>query len=318
MHTVARMHAVAFTDFGPPDVLRAVDLPVPRIDPVADPTAVRVAVRAAGVMPFDTGVRAGEFPRSLTPGLPEHPVVPGNEFAGVVDATGPDSGFAVGDEVFGFTTLGAYAQYVVVPSAGLARKPAAMPWTVAAALPGNGQGAHMALRELEVGPGDIVLIHAAAGGLGTLAVQIARAWGAAAVIGTAGEANHDYLRELGAIPVRYGPGLVERIRAAAPDGVDAVLDGAGREALLASVDLVRDRDRIVTMIDDATARELGLREWTPSRDARRLVDLTDLWSRGELRVHFRAVLPLLDAADAHRLVERGHGRGKVVLTVDAS
>lgn len=312
------MRTIAFTDFGPPDVLHPVDLPAPHMDRAADPAAVRVAIRAAGVMPFDTGVRAGEFPRSLTPGLPEHPVVPGNEFAGVVDEAGPNGEFAVGDEVFGFTTLGAYAEYVVVPSANLARKPAAMPWTVAAALPGNGQGAHMALRELKVGPGDTVLIHAAAGGLGTLAVQIARAWGAATVIGTASEPHHAYLRELGAVPVRYGPGLEDRVRAVAPDGVDAVLDGAGREALLASVELARDRDRIVTMIDDATARELGLREWTPSRDARRLVDLADLWSRGELRVHFRAVLPLADAADAHRLVERGHGRGKVVLTVDAS
>ncbi|WP_436788245.1 NADP-dependent oxidoreductase [Yinghuangia sp. YIM S10712] len=306
------MKAVVFTAFGGPEVLRLAEVPTPR----PGPGDIRVRVRAAGVLPFDTGLRSGRFPPAMTPGFPDKPAIPGNEFAGVVEELGEAvSGFEVGDHVLGFTTTGAYAEYVVVPADQLALRPAAMPWEVAAGLSANGQGAYMALRQVGVRAGDVVLIHAAAGGFGTLAVQLAKAQGAKAVIGTASEANHEYLRGLGALPVAYGPGLVDRVRALAPSGVDAAIDAAGPEALRASVELVEDRARIVTMTNGELGRELGLPEWSGTRSGQRLAELAGMWDEGLFTLHVRATYPLDRAADAHRDVETGHGRGKVVLTV---
>ncbi|MGW0906356.1 NADP-dependent oxidoreductase [Streptomyces sp. NPDC002853] len=300
------MRAAAFAAHGPADVLRTVDLPVPG----PGPGEVRVRVRAAGVMPFDIGLRKGE----IRPPGAAFPVVPGNEFAGTVDATGSGvTGFGPGDPVLGFSLLGSYAQYVVVPEENLVAKPDAMEWAVAGGFSGNAQGAHMALSAMRVGAGDTVLVNAAAGGLGTLAVQLAWAWGATTVIGTASEANHDHLRALGAIPVTYGEGLAERVRAIAPEGVDAALDGAGGEALRASAAVAKHPDRVITMVDTEEARRLGLPELTGTRTASRLAEMTALYAKGALRVHIRAQYPLERAADAQREVERGHGRGKVVL-----
>lgn len=150
--------------------------------------------------------------------------------------------------------------------------------------------------------------------MGTVAVQLAVGWGAT-VIGTAREANHEYLRSLGAIPVAYGEGLADRVRAAAPDGVDAALDGAGGDALEVSLALVADRDRILTLAEHGRAAELGIRVTPNLRSAARLAELADLYARGNLRIHVRDTFPLKRAADAHHEVETGHGRGKVVLTV---
>lgn len=305
-----RMVAAALTAYGPPEVLRPTELRVPE----PGPGQVRIRIRAAGVQPFDLGVREGWVAPGAGPGFP---VVPGNEFAGVVDRLGADVGdFAPGDEVLGYSLLGAYAQYTTVPAEQLVHKPTAMPWTVAGGFSGNGQGAHLALSRLRVGPGDTVLIGAAAGALGTFSVQLARAWGATTVIGTASERNHDHLRALGAIPVTYGEGLVDRIRAVAPDGVDAALDAAGPEGLRAALAVTKDRDRVVTMVAMEEAARLGLPDWGGNRSAARLAELTALYEKGALDVHLRATFPLERAADAHRLVATGHGRGKVVLTVD--
>ncbi|MEV0678966.1 zinc-binding dehydrogenase [Actinosynnema sp. NPDC050436] len=156
-------------------------------------------------------------------------------------------------------------------------------------------------------------MHGAAGALGTFAVQLARAWGAGAVIGTASEANHDHLRSIGAIPVTYGDGLVDRVRAIGR--VDAALDLVGGDALRASAALVEDRDRIRTMVDDDTAAELGVPALTPGRSAARLLELNELYERGLITVHIRHAYPFTSAADAHRDLETGHGRGKVVLIV---
>ncbi|MEW1925248.1 NADP-dependent oxidoreductase [Streptomyces sp. NPDC088360] len=304
--TTTTMRAAAFEAYGPAEVLRPVVLPVP----APGPGEVRVRVRAAGVMPFDIGLREGV----IRPPGAVFPVVPGNEFAGTVDALGPGTtGFAPGDPVLGFSLLGSYAEYAVVPVENLVAKPDTMEWAVAGGFSGNAQGAHMALSAMRVGPGDTVLINAAAGGLGTLAVQLARAWGARTVIGTASEANHDHLRSLGAIPVTYGDGLEERVRAIAPDGVDAALDGAGAEALRASAAVTHDPTRVITMVATEEARRLGLPELTGTRTAPRLAEMTDLYAKGALRVHIRARYELDRAADAQREVERGHGRGKVVL-----
>lgn len=301
------MKAVTVPRFGGPEVLRVTEVPTP----AAGRGEVRVRVYAAGVQPADLAVREGWTP----PGAQvELPAVPGNEFAGVVDRLGPDShGWEVGDEVLGFRLLNSHAEFVTVDGSQLVRKPAGMPWEQAGSLSASGQTAHVALTLLRVGRGDTVLVHGASGGVGTVAVQLARAWGAT-VVGTASERNHDYLRALGAIPVSYGDGLVERVRAVAPQGVDAAFDAAGRGALEASVEVVADRDRIGTVVDHATAQRLGLRVLRAQRTAARLAELVELWEAGGLRLEIADTFPLERAADAHRMVGTGHVRGKVVLT----
>ncbi|MFB4306572.1 NADP-dependent oxidoreductase [Actinomadura sp. GTD37] len=300
------MRVAGFTEPGGPEVLRILDVPKPE----TGPGDVRVRVVAAGVQPFDLAVREGWSP----PGTPEgFPRVPGNEFAGVVDEVGAGvTAVRPGDEVLGNCRLNAYAEYVVVPAEALAAKPAGMPWDVAGGFPAAVMTPHIALAEMGVGPGDTLLVHAAAGAVGTVAVQLARIAGAA-VIGTASEANHDYLRSIGAEPVAYGDGLEDRVRALAPDGVDAALDGAGGHALDVSLALVKDRDRVITLVDHHRAAALGVRTTPDKRSASRVAEAARFYGEGRLRVHVRAAFPLERAADAHREVATGHGRGKVVL-----
>ncbi|MFJ1934919.1 NADP-dependent oxidoreductase [Kitasatospora sp. NPDC088160] len=300
------MKAVTVTRSGGPEVLRVTEVP----DPEPGPGEVRVRVLAAGVQPVDLAIREGFRPPGA---VVEPPFVLGNEFAGVVDRLGPGgSGRQVGDEVLGFRFLDSQAELVTVDASQLVAKPAGMPWEQAGSLSASGQTAHLALTLLAVGPGDTVLVHGASGGVGTVAVQLARAWGAT-VIGTASERNHDYLRDLGAIPVAYGEGLVERVRAVAPQGVDAAFDAAGRGALAASVELVADRSRIGTVVDYPEAERLGVRGLRGPRTAARLTELVRLWEAGGLRLEIAEALPLERAAEAHRLVGAGHVRGKVVL-----
>jgi NADPH:quinone reductase-like Zn-dependent oxidoreductase len=280
---------------------------------VATPRAgageVRVRIRAAGVQPYDCAVRAGWVPPGVTPTAV---TVPGNEFAGVVDEVGAGVGrVAVGDEVLGFGRLGAYAEWIAVPADQVTAKPARMPWAVAGGFSAAAQTAHIALGEIAPAAGATVIVHGAAGAVGGVAVQLAVAAGAT-VIGTARPANHEHLRALGAIPVAYGDGLVERVRAVAPRGVDAALDGAGGAALDASLALVGERGRILTLVDHDRADELGVKVTPYARSAARLAALAAL----DLRFLVRATYPLSRAADAHRDVEPGHGRGKVVLLVD--
>ncbi len=296
------MKAAAFTETGGPDVLRLLEVPTPH----ATAGEVRVRVRAAGVQPYDAAVRAGWLP----PGVPDgFPRIPGNEFAGVVDEDPSDR--RIGDEVIGFGQLNAYAEYVVVAADQVASKPPEMPWEVAGGFSAGAQTAHIALRELGIGTGDTLLIHGAAGAVGTVATQLAVGWGAT-VVGTAAERNHEYLRSLGAIPVAYGEGLVDRVQ---QYGVDAALDGAGGAALDASLELVADRGRILTLVEHARAAELGVRVTPNLRSAARLAELAGLYAEGRLRIHVRGSYPLERAADAHREIETGHGRGKIVIVV---
>ncbi|GIO62427.1 NADP-dependent oxidoreductase [Paenibacillus cineris] len=305
------MKAITFNRLGPPDVLQLTELPVPS----AGPGTVRVRVQTAGVMPIDAKVRSGSVPYAQSHPFP---IIPGNEFAGIIDEVGDGvSEFARGDEVIGFTLFGGYAEYVVVSSDQLVRKPAGMPWETAGGFTGNGQGAHMGLEAIRIQPGDTVLIHGAAGGLGTFAVQLALAWGAGRVIGTASEANHDHLQRLGAIPLGYGNGLAARVRAIAPAGVDAALHAGGGDdiALQASVDLVQDLSRIVAMVPSVRAQTLGIRQPTGTRSKERLAELVRLYNEGKVDIHIRKVLLLDQAREAHREIESGHGRGKIVLSV---
>ncbi|ULL18869.1 NADP-dependent oxidoreductase [Paenibacillus sp. H1-7] len=303
------MKAAGVYTFGPPEVLQTIEVDTPQ----AEAGEVRVRVKAVGVQPADLAVRSGWTPPGGSIRIPQ---IPGNEFAGIIDQVGEGvTSISVGDEVLGFRILQCYAEYLTVPAGQVALKPRQMPWEVAGSLSASGQTAHTALKELGVASGDTVLIHAAAGGVGSMAVQLAHAWGAK-VIGTASVRNHDYLRSLGAIPVSYGDGMTERIRALAPNGIDAALDAAGSDALRASVELVADRSRIGTIVSFDIAEELGVRSIRSQRSAARLAELIDLYEQGKLSIHIRKVFSLDRAADAHREIEQGHGRGKVVLTID--
>ncbi|WP_171166141.1 NADP-dependent oxidoreductase [Streptomyces sp. I05A-00742] len=302
------MKAAAVNAFGGPEAVELLDVETPE----AGPGQVRVRVRAAGIQPVDCLVRQGLFHSG---GSPVFPQTIGNDFAGVVDQAGEGAdGFPVGSEVLGWALMACHAEYVVVPVDQIVPKPASMPWEVAGAFSGSAQTAHTALELLKVGAGDTVLIHAAAGGVGTVAVQVARAHGAT-VIGTAAPRNHAYLRSLGAVPVTYGDGLAGRVRELAPSGVTAALDCFGGAALDASLDLVPDRERIGTLVDFARAPELGVQAIRSQRSAHRLSTLTALYAAGRLRIEISRTFPLERAADAHREVESRHVRGKIALVV---
>ncbi len=301
------MRAAAIDEFGPADVLRVRELPRPTIS--AD--EVLVQVMNAGVQVTDAAIRAGWAPPGATI---EFPQILGNEFSGIIDQVGDEvRGFSPGDPVAGFNLLGCYAEYVAVPQAQIVAKPQAVSWQAAGALSASGQTAHTAFEDLAVGAGDVVLVHGAAGGVGTIFTQLAVRTGAS-VIGTASEANHGYLESLGATAVTYGPGQTDRIRDISPR-VDVAFDAAGHENLRTAVELVADRGRIATIVDMPLAQELGCRIVRSRRSGRRLADLMGLLARGDLHVHVRDRYLLDQVADAHRDVESGHGRGKVVLDV---
>ncbi|RKE18578.1 NADP-dependent oxidoreductase [Streptomyces sp. TLI_171] len=304
--------AIAFPEYGSADVLRPIDVELP----APGPGQVLVEVGAAGVNPLDRKLRAGElagvFPVTF-------PSVPGYEVAGTVAAVGPEvTGFAVGDEVFGAVTGGGYAERALASAARLTHRPASLDRELAAAIPVAAETAERILDTLGARAGQTLLVHGAAGGVGTLLLQFARARGIT-VVGTASEANHAYLRELGAVPVAYGEGLAERIRAAAPGGVDLAVDATGQgDVLRLSIELTGGADRVVTIADAVGAERYGVRFSAGGDDAsqqRAHAAALALHEAGTLVLPLHRVLPLADAAEAHRLSEQGHLRGKIVLTV---
>jgi enoyl reductase len=302
------MRAAVFDRYGPPEVLRVVDVP----DPEPGPGEVRVQVHAAGVQPFDVAVRSGRMTRVPV----TFPQTIGQEYAGVVDRVGADvNELAPGDQVLGSTMMNGQASAVVVPAAQVVRLPPGLDLPTAAALVAAAQTASGALRELAVGPGDVLLLHAAAGSVGTVATQLAKLAGAT-VIGTASPANHAYLRQLGAVPVAYGDGLVDAVRATGLRPTVA-LDAAGGEAIAQSVKLGVPAERIGTIVDDRAAAEHSARVVRAPRDPARLAEVAALAARGVLRMPVRAY-PLAEVAAAHAAVGSGHGRGKVVLIVEPS
>ncbi|MFI8961835.1 NADP-dependent oxidoreductase [Streptomyces sp. NPDC053493] len=306
------MKAMAVPEYGGPERLALMELPEPKVAP----GEVLVRVRAAGVNPVDWKMAAG----GLDPIMVSHfPLIPGWDVAGVVERNGLDSTeFAPGDEVFGYIRKdsaehGGYAEQVAVAVRMLARKPRALSWEQAAGLPLAGLTALQSADRVGAGEGDTVLVHAAAGGVGSLATQLLVARGAR-VIGTASPANHDFLRELGAEPVAYGPGLADRVRQLAPDGVDAALDYIGGEALDVSVELLRSPERLASVTDHRAAALGGHYVWVRP-DGAGLSTLAALADEGRLSVFVEKVLPLREAAEAWRLNSEGHTRGKLVLSV---
>ena len=306
--------AVVATAYGGPEVLRLVD-----VDPgVPGPHEALLEVRAAGVNPSDWKSYSGAWgtdPDRL-------PMRLGFEAAGVVVAVGREVlDVEVGDEVIAYPVSGAYANRVRVAASALVPKPSAMSWEKAGGIMVAGVTAAHTLTATGVGAGDTVLVHGASGGVGAMIVQLAHAKGAR-VIGTAGTVNHEYLTDLHATPVAYGPGLVERVRALAPHGVTAAIDAAGTdEALDSSVALVGNRGRIATIAGFARGAQLGVQLLgggagaDPGTDVRHAARprLVRLWEAGRLDVRIGATYHLADAARAHRAGIDGRVQGKIIL-----
>ncbi|WP_067966848.1 NADP-dependent oxidoreductase [Nocardiopsis trehalosi] len=305
------MKAIVYRRYGGPEVLEVADIPEPKVGP--DSVLVRVA--ASSVNPVDWKMREGYLDGAIDVFFP---VVPGWDVAGTVEATGPAvPEFSPGDEVIGYVRKdvvkgGTFAEKVAAPVRTLARKPRNLSWAQAASLPLVGLTAYQALHHaLKIGPEDTVLVHAAAGGVGSVAVQLARAAGAR-VIGTASERNHDYLRSLGAEPVTYGDGLVERVQAiGAPT---ASLDLVGGEALISTYDLGVPASRVASIVDASVAERGGAYVFVRP-DRADLTALVDLVEAGKLTVDVAETYPLERAADAHRRSEEGHVRGKIAVEV---
>jgi NADPH:quinone reductase-like Zn-dependent oxidoreductase len=301
------MQAVVFTEFGGPEVLRTEEV----AEPHAGPGQVRVRVRAAGVNPIDFKIRRG-----WTQGFIDvtFPATPGMEVAGVVDEAGEGAEFAIGDEVVGWSATGAYAEHAIVGN--VARKPAGLSWEEAVGLPIAGETAQRILDDLQLKEGETLLLHGAAGAVGSIAAQLAKAAGVT-VIGTASPANHDFLRELGVVPVAYGEGLLDRVREAAPQGIDAVYDTAGRGGIDESIELRGGTDRIITIADmQAGARGIAVSTGsssTPEEIRAALAKQLQAAADGKLRVRIADAFALADAAKAQELSESGHAPGKVVV-----
>ncbi|OEJ62272.1 NADPH:quinone reductase [Streptomyces agglomeratus] len=302
------MEAIVHDTFGGPEVLRHDQVRKP--EPGAG--QVRVRVMAAGVNPLDYKIRNGWMDEFYPTTLP---AVPGLEFAGIVDAVGEGvTHTAVGEEVLGWTTTGAYAQYAL--AGHITAKPAALSWERAASLPVAGETAQRVLDLLGVKSGEVLLVHGAAGVVGSVAVQLASSAGVT-VVGTASEANHEYLRALGSVPVRYGDGLAERVRAAAPEGVDAVFDAAGHGVLPLSIELLGGAaDRVVTIADTHAADHgvvFSAGGTAPEVIRAGLAEHARLAAEGLLDVRIAEVFALADAAKAQELSEAGHARGKLII-----
>jgi len=303
--------AVQFDSYGSVDVLEVRDVP----RPVPGAGEVLVEVRAAGINISEAAIRAGAvqhlFPATFPSGQ-------GSDLAGVVTEIGSGvTGFAAGDDVIGFSNLrSSQAEYVTVPADQLTPKPAAVPWEVAGSLYVAGATAYAAVRAVRLQPGDTVAIAGAAGGVGSIAVQLTRRAGAT-VLGVAGPSNDAWLAEHGAVPVNYGDDLPARLRAAAPSGrIDALLDffGGGYVAM-AVEDLGVPRDRVDTIADFAAVERFGVQSagGADAATAAVVAELADLVACGELEVPIAGVFALDDVRDAYRELEKRHTRGKLVL-----
>lgn len=297
---------VRYHELGGPEVLRL------EHDDVAPPEhgEVRVRVTAGGLNPVDAKIRSGRSRIQLP-----LPVAVGREFSGVIEAVGPGvDDLAVGDAVFGSIPQGAFADLVVAPASVVARVPEGVPLEVAAGLALAGQTAWDALESQHLQQGDVIVVSAAAGGVGGMLGQLAVARGLR-VIGTASAANHEWLRSRGVEPVLYGEGLRERLAAAALEAITAVFDQAGAETIEAALALGVPADRINTIAADASAygvRNVGRGAvHPPTLDA-----LAALVADGALDVPIAATYPLTEVRAAFEFLEAGHLRGKVVVTVD--
>jgi NADPH:quinone reductase-like Zn-dependent oxidoreductase len=303
--------AVRFEEYGTEDVLKVADVPVP--EPGQGQVLVRV--KAAGINPGEAKIRDGllhaRWPATFPSGE-------GSDLAGIVERLGPDvTSVAVGDEVIGWVdTRSSQAEYAVVEAANLTPKPANVSWEVAGALPVAGFTAWAAVRAVALHSGDTLVVSGAAGGVGSITVQLARRDGAT-VIGIAGQANHDWLRAHGVIPVAYGEGVIDRIRAAAPK-VDAFIDTYGEDYVeLALDELGVDPARIDTIVRFDAVEKYGVKAEgnAVGASAETLRELAGLVANGELEVPIAATYPLDQVRAAYAELANGHIRGKIVLVL---
>ncbi|WP_168199767.1 NADP-dependent oxidoreductase [Citricoccus sp. SGAir0253] len=308
------MRAITFAAYGDPSVLELTDRPRPKVGP----SQVLVRVTRTSVNPVDWKIVSGGLDALLETHLP---AVPGWDLAGVVEEVGPDTPeFAPGDRVAAYARKpevggGTYAEYAMVPVEYLAPIPDGVDDDVAGALPLTGLTARRCIDALAPSAGETVLLHAASGGVGYVAAQLAAATGAR-VIGTTSEANAERLRAAGVVPVAYGEGLAERVGDLAPDGVDAVADFSGAEGVLGTtLAVLRPGGRHVSIADPAVLEHGGRWIWVRP-DGPGLAHLLRLVDRGELAVHVDRVLPLAEAAEGFRLSMSGEANGKVVLDVE--
>ena len=305
-HTATSIHcrAVRYSEFGAASVLKLVPIAV------GAPGAgkVRIAVKAVGLNPVDNKIRRGDLPQFVL----KFPAGIGRDLAGTVEAIGEGvTTIAVGDDVFGSVSGGALTEYAIAPAAGLSRKPAGISFAQAASLPVAGQTAFDTVELFALGAEDTVLISAAAGGVGVIAAQLALRTGAR-VIGTASEANHEFLRLLGVVPVSYGAGMVAAIRQYAPQGITAVLDNHGAETVLAALELGVPVERINTIAADASAFGVsGVGRGAVNPEA--LEYLAKLVESGELSVPIEQTFACDDVVAAYTRLEQGHLRGKIVV-----
>jgi NADPH:quinone reductase-like Zn-dependent oxidoreductase len=299
------MKAVQFAVYGGPEVLTVVEVEAPH----AGPGQVRIAVRAAGVNGIDWKIRAG-FMREMMP-LPL-PAGTGVDAAGVIDEIGPGvTGVTVGDEVFG-SGSGTYAEYAVLSH--WARKPAGLSFAEAAGYPVPAETAIRILDQVGVKPGQILLVSGASGGVGSAVIQVAKQR-SITVIGTASQSNHDYLRSLGAVPTSYGAGLVDRVRALVPDGVDAALDIAGSGVIPQLIELTGDPSKVLS-IADFTAPEYGAQVSSASSDTSgALAEAARLYDAGAFGIPVDRAFPLEQAAQAQEASAAGHVKGRLVITI---
>ncbi|AGB25778.1 Zn-dependent oxidoreductase, NADPH:quinone reductase [Mycobacterium sp. JS623] len=303
--------AVQFDSYGGIDVLEVRDIP----RPVPAAGEVLVEVKAAGINPGEAMIRQGllhdRFPATFPSGQ-------GSDLAGVVVEMGPGvDSVTVGDEVIGFSeNRASHAEFAVVPANQLTRKPADVSWEVAGALFVAGTTAYAAVRAVGLKPGETVAVAGAAGGVGTIAVQLAKRSGAT-VLGIAGPSNDDWLAAHDVVPVNYGDGLANRLREAAPDGrIDALLDFFGGGYVeLAVTELGIDPQRVDTIIDFPAIERFGVKGEgnADAADANVLAELAKLSASGELEVPIAAVYPLAQVKEAYRALEQRHTRGKIVL-----
>jgi NADPH2:quinone reductase len=305
----ANARAVRFDHYGDRDELYIAEIPIP----TPGPGEVVVEVRAAGINPGEAAIRSGAlhdiFPATFPSGE-------GSDLAGVVTALGPEvSEFSVGDEVLGFSaSRSSHATHTAVPVGQLIRKPAELSWEVAGSLYVVGVTAYAAVRAVAPRPDETVAVSAAAGGVGSIVVQLL-ALRKVRVLGIASPGNADWLRAHGVIPVAYGDGLADRLLQAAPNGIDAFIDLFGPDYVQLAVDLGVAPERIDTIIAFQKAAEVGAKTEGSAEASTPevLAEIADLIARGAIDFDIAARFPLNRVAEAFELLEQRHTHGKVVL-----
>jgi NADPH:quinone reductase-like Zn-dependent oxidoreductase len=306
------MKAVRFDEYGPVGVLDVRDVPVPE----PGPGEVLIRVKAAGINPGEAKIREGALAERWPATFPSGQ---GSDFAGVVDKLGAGvTTVAIGEDVIGWVdTRSSQAEYVVAEAANLARKPAGLPWEVAGALPVAGFTAWAMVRAVDVKPGDTVVVTGAAGGVGSIAVQLAKRKGAT-VIGLSSPSNHDWLTRHGVIPVAYGDNTAERIRNAVPANseIDAFLDTHGGDYVEVALNDLKVRpERVGTIVRFDAAAKYGVKVDgnAAGASAATLSELANLAATKELEIPLAHTYPLDEVRAAYAQLAKGHVRGKIVL-----